>query len=145
MDEIDPILKKEVEENKTPSVQYIFFNKENAIHTFRFGLADIKNQTLVGENTTYNSYSITKTFTALAVLQLAEQNKVDIRQPIKDYLPEFPCSPDVTLHQLLSHSAGIPNPIPLSWIHLASEQSSFDGHQFFDNIFARIKKLNQNP
>jgi D-alanyl-D-alanine carboxypeptidase len=89
MHEIDHILKKEVEENKTPSVQYLLFNKDNVIHTFRFGLADIKNQTPVDENTTYNVYSVTKTFTALAILQLAEQNKVDIRKPIKDYLPGF--------------------------------------------------------
>jgi D-alanyl-D-alanine carboxypeptidase len=145
MDEIDDILKKEVEENKTPSVQYIFFNKDNVIHTSRFGLADIKNQATVDENTTYNAYSVTKTFTALAVLQLVEQNKVDIKQPIKDYLPEFPYTPDITVHQLLAHSAGIPNPIPLSWVHLASDHSSFDRNQFFNNIFAKNKKLKSKP
>src|SRR3954471_11273144 len=145
MDEIDHILKKEVEENKTPSVQYIFFKKDQVIHTSRFGLADIKKQTPVDENTTYNAYSVTKTFTALAVLQLAEKNNVDLQQPVKDYLPAFPYSKDITVHQLLTHSAGIPNPIPLSWIHLASEHASFNRNEFFNRVFAHNKKVKFKP
>lgn len=145
MDKIDHILRKEVEEHKTPSVQYILFNKDKMIHTFRFGLADIKNETPVNENTTYNAYSVTKTFTALAVLQLAEQNKVDIERPVKDYYSGFPYQSDITVHQLLAHSAGIPNPIPLSWLHLASEHSSFDRNRFFNNVFSKNKKLKSKP
>jgi len=44
MKEIDNILIKQVERNKTPSVQYIIFNTDSIIHRFQFGLADIKNK-----------------------------------------------------------------------------------------------------
>jgi CubicO group peptidase (beta-lactamase class C family) len=66
-------------------------------------------------------------------------------QPIKKYLPGFPYSSDITIRQLLSHSAGIPNPIPLKWIHLISEHKSFDRNQFFKEIFIKNNKARSNP
>ena len=129
--EIEKILTKQVEENKTPSVQYAIFNQDSVIHQFRHGFADMKQKLNVNENTTYNVYSVTKTFTALAVLQLAGQNKIDINQPAKKYLPAFPYSSTITVRQLLTHSAGIPNPIPINWIHLAEKHQSFNSSEFF--------------
>ncbi|MCC6384949.1 MAG: hypothetical protein LC117_09665 [Bacteroidia bacterium] len=41
--EIDGILTKQVEDNKTPSAQYAIFNADTIIHQFRLGYADIKN------------------------------------------------------------------------------------------------------
>lgn len=145
MNEVDNILIKQVEENKTPSVQYIIFNKDSIIHRFQFGFSDIKNKIETGENTTYNAYSVTKTFTALSILQLAEQKKLDIEQPVKKYLPEFPYSSEITIRQLMTHSAGIPNPIPLSWIHLADEHKSFDRTIFFSKIFIKNNKAKSKP
>src|SRR4030095_16030434 len=80
------------------------------------------------------------TFTALTVLQLAERELIDIDKPIKNYLPSFPYSAEITTRQVLSHSAGIPNPIPLSWIHLASEHAGFDRNIFFESIIEKHKK-----
>jgi CubicO group peptidase (beta-lactamase class C family) len=145
MNEIDNILIKQVEDNKTPSVQYVIFNKDSVIHRFQFGFSDIKNRQETGENTTYNAYSVTKTFTALAILQLAEQKKIDIEQPVKNYLPEFPYLAEITIRQLMTHSAGIPNPIPLSWVHLANEHKSFDRNIFFSQIFSDNNKTKSKP
>src|SRR5678809_725450 len=119
MNEIDNILIKQVQEGDTPSVQYYIFNKESVIHKFQDGFADIKSQIKTTVNTTYNAFSVTKTFTALSILQLAENKKLDIDHSVKTYLPDFPYSSEISVRQLMTHSAGIPNPIPLSWIHLA--------------------------
>lgn len=145
MNKVDNILIKQVEQNKTPSVQYIIFNKDHVIHSFQFGYSDVKNQQKTTENTTYNAYSVTKTFTALSILQLAEQNKLDINQSVKKYLPEFPYSSEITIRQLLTHSAGIPNPIPLSWIHLANEHKSFERTDFFTQVFIKNNKTKSKP
>lgn len=142
---IERILTKLVEVNKTPSVQYVIFNQDSVIYRFRLGYADIKNKLNVKESTTYNAYSVTKTFTALAVLQLAGKNKLDINQPAKRYLPEFTYSPAITVRQLLTHTAGIPNPIPLNWIHLAGEHQSFISREFFAPIFQKNKKTKFRP
>ncbi len=145
MNEIDNILTEQIEKTKTPSVQYVIFNKNNIIHKFQGGFADIKNKKKTTENTTYNAYSVTKTYTALAILQLAEQEKIDIEQPAINYLPEFPYPSEITIRQLLSHSSGIPNPIPLSWIHLADEHESFDRNTFFNQIFVKNNKTKSRP
>lgn len=143
--EIDQILTRQVEANKTPSVQYVIFNHDSLIHQFRLGYADIKNKLPVHESTTYHVYSVTKTITALAVLQLAGQNKIDLHQPVINYLPEFPYAAEITVQQLLTHSAGIPNPIPLSWIHLAAEHESFNRKAFFDPVFHKYKNTRSGP
>jgi D-alanyl-D-alanine carboxypeptidase len=145
MNKVDNILANQVKGHKTPSVQYAIFDKDKVIHAFRSGLADVKNQRKVNEQTTYHAYSITKTFTALAILQLAEQGTLDIDHSAKKYLPGFPYSPDITIRQLMTHSAGIPNPIPLSWIHLASEHNSFDRDRFFAQIFRKHNKTSSKP
>ena len=145
MKEIDTILNEHIKENKTPSVQYVFFDRDTIRYSFQSGLSDIKNQRKTTDNTTYNAYSVTKTFTALAILQLAEQEKLDIEHPIKNYLPEFPYPMEITIKQLMNHAAGIPNPVPLSWIHLVEDHQSFNTNGFFAAIFAKHKKTKARP
>jgi CubicO group peptidase (beta-lactamase class C family) len=143
--EIDLILTAQVEKHKTPSVQYIIFDKDRIIHRFQAGLADIKGQIEAVEPTTINAFSTTKTFTALAVLQLAEKNLLDIHDAVEGYLPAFPYSPDITIRQLLTHSSGIPNPNPLPWIHLEKKHQTFDRNKFFEEIFNKYKKTKSGP
>lgn len=143
--EADTILTNLIEHNRTPSVQYAFFTKDAVIHSYNAGRADILNNKKVTEATTCNIYSITKTFTALAVLQLAERKLLDIENPVKSYLPQFPYSSQITIKQLLSHSAGIPNPIPLSWVHLAEEHEGFDRDAFFNQIFHKHPHTKRKP
>ncbi|MDR2205887.1 MAG: beta-lactamase family protein, partial [Flavobacteriaceae bacterium] len=135
------ILSQEIENKKSPSVQYYFFNEDQIIETFQSGFADIANQKTADENITYNAFSVTKTFTALAVLQLAEQGKIDLDNPVIHYLPDFSYGSEITVKQILNHTSGIPNPIPLSWIHLAEEHSSFNRNNFFATVFKKKNNL----
>jgi len=145
MTNVDSILIEQIVDNKTPSVQYLFFNKDSIIHEFRKGFADIKNGIKTSAGTTYHAFSVTKTFTALAILQLAEQQKLDIRIPIINYLPQFPYPPEITVQQVMTHSAGIPNPIPLRWIHLAEEHRTFDRNDYFNRIMHKQNKAKSGP
>ena len=145
MHEIDSILTNLIEKNKTPSVQYFLFNKDSIIHKFIKGYADIKNKQLVDEYTTYRAFSMTKTFTALAILQLAEMGKFNIDDPIKQHLPDFPYSSGIKIWQLITHTAGVPNPNPLSWIHLPEEHKTFDRIQFFNQIFFKYNRTKSKP
>jgi len=145
MKEIDILLKRLIDENQTPSVQYIFFDWEKIIYESFHGYADISNRRKTGGNTTYNGYSVTKTFTALAVLQLAERGKLSIDDPVIKHLDNFPYDAGITVRQLLSHSAGLPNPLPLNWIHLAREHDSFDRNHFFNEVFKKNPRLKFRP
>ncbi|MBN8682595.1 MAG: beta-lactamase family protein [Chitinophagales bacterium] len=76
-----------------------------------FGLSDREQKTSNRPDTRYKIASITKAFTAVLILQLYEQGKLDLGQSIGAYWPEYkgPGRDSVTLHQLLTHSSGIQN------------------------------------
>ena len=78
------------------------------------GLADIDANTPVTEDTVFRIGSITKLFTAVAVMQLWEEGRVDLDAPANDYLRAYKLIPaeagwrPATLRHLLTHTAGIP-------------------------------------
>lgn len=145
MDEIEKILSDEVRKKRTPSIQYSVFDQNSIIKSYAFGFSDIENHKEAGAETTYNAYSVTKTFTALAILQLAQSGILNINDNVRDHLPDFPYNPAITIRQVLSHSAGIPNPIPLAWIHLPSENKTFNRDEFFNNILIKSRKSTHEP
>jgi CubicO group peptidase (beta-lactamase class C family) len=60
--------------------------------------------------TIFRIASITKQFTALAIVQLQEQGLLNIRETISKYLPNYPeTGKNITIHHLLTHTSGIPN------------------------------------
>jgi D-alanyl-D-alanine carboxypeptidase len=145
MNQIDDILNRLVQKGKTPSVQYLLFDQDKIIRQFRDGFADVANQKKANEETTYNAFSVTKTFTALAILQLAEKGKIDIDKSAANYINNFPYSGDITVRHLLTHTAGIPNPNPLPWIHPANEHQVFDRDAFFGQVFDKHNKVKSIP
>lgn len=145
MNSIHSLLQRDVESNKTPSVQYAFFDQNTIIYSFQNGLSDINQRKMVDAATTYNLFSITKTFTALAVLQLAQAGKVDLDAPMQKYLPWFPYGGQVTIEQVLQHVAGIPNPLPLRWTHLETEHKQFNRDLFFAGVFNKHDRLKFSP
>lgn len=76
-----------------------------------FGVAERAFNSAVTNDTKYQVCSITKTFTAVLVLQLVEQGKVDLNKKILDYLPDYKgeAGSKVTIHQLLNHTSGMKN------------------------------------
>jgi CubicO group peptidase (beta-lactamase class C family) len=73
-----------------------------------FGYADAQNKIPNSENTLFQIASVSKLFTAIAVLQLYESKKLDITDKFIKYFPDFPY-PDVTIKQILSNTSGIPD------------------------------------
>src|SRR5918995_3996426 len=82
------------------------------------GVADIASNTPVTQDTVFRIGSITKTFTAIAVMQLWEQGLVDLDAPANDYLRAYQLMPakeswrPATVRHLLTHTAGVPE-----WVH----------------------------
>ena len=74
------------------------------------GLADIEAGVPCTSGTRFQLCSVSKQFTAAAVLLLVESGSLDLREPVDRWLPETPPQwRQVTLHHLLSHTAGIPH------------------------------------
>lgn len=75
-----------------------------------YGLANIELKIPVSRNTVFRIASVTKNFTAAAVLRLADQGVIDLSQPANEYLPtDVPDFPGVSVHRLLNHTNGIPS------------------------------------
>lgn len=70
------------------------------------GYSNFSNKTLIQPETSIHLASISKTFTAMAALKLWEQDKLDIKAPVSQYLSQFPYK-EVTIEQLLSHRSGL--------------------------------------
>lgn len=67
-----------------------------------------KKKDSIDENTIFQLASLSKTFTAIAVLQLAENNYLQLEDTLQKYFPEFPY-PSIRIIDLLSHRSGVPN------------------------------------
>lgn len=74
-----------------------------------YGLANVEHQIPNSPQTVFRLGSITKQFTAVAILQLQEQGKLSVQDPISKYLPDYPQGDKITIHHLLTHTAGVPS------------------------------------
>jgi CubicO group peptidase (beta-lactamase class C family) len=72
-----------------------------------FGYADVKNKILVTPDTKFRIGSVTKQFTAAAILKLQENNLLSVNDKLSKYIPDFPRGNEVTIHHLLTHTSGI--------------------------------------
>ena len=82
----------------------------NLLYKNGFGKANMKNKIDFTPSTSCYIASLTKQFTAMGIMILAEQHKLDYNDPLSKYFPQFPPYADkVTLKHLLNHISGIPD------------------------------------
>jgi CubicO group peptidase (beta-lactamase class C family) len=74
-----------------------------------YGMANLEHEVLNTSQTKFRIASVTKPFTAAAILKLQEQGLLDVQRPISDHLPDYPNSEQITIHHLLTFTAGIPD------------------------------------
>lgn len=89
--------------------------KGRAVLTRAYGSSDVVANTPLATDDVFRIGSITKTFTAAAVLKLAAQGKLTLDDPILKYVPELAHGEGVTLRHLLSHTSGIPSFTAAPW------------------------------
>lgn len=95
--------------DQTPGIS-VGFIKDDFTWSRGFGYADLENRVPAKPESSYRMASITKTFTAFAVLQLVETRKMDLDAEIQAYVPYFPQKKwPITIRQLLGHLGGIPH------------------------------------
>jgi CubicO group peptidase (beta-lactamase class C family) len=95
-----------VADNKEINGNLLIAENGKVIYKRSFGYADFETKRLNAENSEFNLASVSKTFTAVAVLQLKEKGKLSLDDKFVKYFPEFPY-PEITIRQMLSHSSGL--------------------------------------
>ncbi len=105
---IERMIAEEMERNGAPGVAVAIKQDGRVVLAKGFGFADVENKVPFTTNTVSRIGSISKTFTALAVLQLVEQGKIKLDDEVQVYVPSFPKkSAPITIRQLLGHQGGI--------------------------------------
>jgi CubicO group peptidase (beta-lactamase class C family) len=80
-----------------------------AVHSRAYGLANVEKGLANTPRTKFRLASVSKSFTALLVLQLVEQGRVSLDDPLQKYLPGIAGGDVMTIRHLLSHTAGMPD------------------------------------
>lgn len=80
------------------------------VYSRGFGRADRNETAAPGPDTSFRIGSVTKQFTAVAILRLQQQGKLRVTDTVRMHLPDYPDTGDrITIHHLLTHTSGIPN------------------------------------
>ena len=75
-----------------------------------YGLADLETRVPCSTNTSFRLASVTKQFTAMAILILAERKQLSLEERLTDFFAEFPAyGRGITVRQLLNHTSGLPD------------------------------------
>lgn len=124
--EVETYVRAVVRDGDPPSVSVAVVDHDRLVYERAFGLADGPRQIAATPDTTYRWFSVTKLFTAVAILQLVEDGRVQLDAPVARYLPMVKevygaHAGSITIERLLSHSSGVGdvgNDI-VSWVHVA--------------------------
>ncbi|MDJ0703295.1 MAG: serine hydrolase [Leptolyngbyaceae cyanobacterium MO_188.B28] len=100
----------------------IVAHADEIVFTQGYGMASLEHQAANSPQTRFRLGSVTKQFTAAAILQLQDRGLLDVQASVATYLPDYPNGDRISLHHLLTHTAGIPNltsfPDYLEWMRL---------------------------
>lgn len=116
---IDSLYKDYAEKNHIPGMAFAIVSDGRLVHTGAFGYTDIQKKTPVTARSVFRIASMTKSFTAMAILSLRDAGKLNLDDPVYKYIPEIKQirpltedSPPITIRHLLTHSAGFPEDNP---------------------------------
>lgn len=133
-----------VAHSSVPGLQYLALDRDHTLFEYAGGWADIRHRRPMAPDTTMMAYSMSKVITAVAVLQLVAAGKVALDDPVARY-HTTPYGPGITVRHLLAHLSGIPNPIPLRWVHAAAQHAGFDEHAALDAQLRAHPRLASTP
>lgn len=105
--QVDDLL-KEAYPSDGPGVSFLIAKDGKPIYQKAFGLADLELKVPMTPQNVFEIGSISKQFTAVAVLMLEEQGKLKVDDDLTKYIPDYPTNgKKITIHNLLNHTSGI--------------------------------------
>lgn len=151
--EFNMYLEELVNSGSPQGLSILIVKNDSIVYSKGFGWADEPNNIKATPETVYHWWSITKIPTAIAVLQLAEQSKLELDDAVSKYLPFFEVTyPSdkkniITIGHLLNHSSGIPDASGLElaeWIHHDTDPS-LNQTDLIEKVFPEYSTLKFEP
>jgi CubicO group peptidase (beta-lactamase class C family) len=117
--EIEAFVEQEMAEQGIPGVSIGIVKDGEVAYVKGFGVADVDSGEPITSQSLFHLASVSKTAVATALLQLVEQGKVDLDDPVVDYLPYFELADErfsqITIRQMLSHTSGMGDVADYEW------------------------------
>ena len=149
--DLERFLMQLVAAGEPPALSLVVVKDDKIVYNRAFGLADGPKQLAATPETTYHWWSMTKIVTAIAILQLNEAGKLQLDDPVTNYLPEFKVQypagnkHPITIRHLLNHSSGLPDTVPamIGWVHYQDQW--VDQRQLLKQHLPHFNKLAFTP
>lgn len=104
---IDQVVLTEIKDKNGPGGVFMVAKDGKVIYQNSFGKANLELNIDLDTGFVFQIGSMTKQFTAIAILMLEEQGRLSIKDPVSKYIPDFPNGNNITIHHLLTHTSGI--------------------------------------
>lgn len=135
-----------IKEGTIPGIQYIVVNATSTQFQYSGGVLDVSEPSAkVHDDSKFLSSSSTEVLTGVAIWKLRETKKLQLDDPLSKYYSKHPYGDQVTIRHLLNHSSGIPNPIPVGWLHVGNDGSTFDEDKALQETLKDYPKLQFTP
>lgn len=122
---LDKIINNYLKSNQIPGAVIGVYYKDSLVHLNAYGLSDVQNNSEVNNSTSFELGSLTKQFTACAILKLYQEQKLNIEDYLYTHFPECPEHwKEIKIKHLLWHTSGLPGMFP----HDDYIQNSFTGY-----------------
>lgn len=118
-----------------PGCQLLVARHGQVIYQKATGSADLELNVPLSSNMIFNLASITKQFTAVAILQLQEKGKLSVYDSLQKYIPDFPSKGHkITIEHLLTHTSGIKDYLQLNYSARNMERWDFTPRELIDGF-----------
>ncbi len=121
---LDEALQEIYTREDLPGFTALVCRRGETVRSQSYGYADLETGRPAGDRTIYHLGSVTKVFTAIMLMQLREDGRLDLDDPLAKFLPgaRKGAWPAVTLRRLASHTAGLPMMPPLESLTEAMQE-----------------------
>jgi CubicO group peptidase (beta-lactamase class C family) len=113
---LDTFVEAYMREMNAPGMTLVLADRSGIQRETAYGFADVEGHVNMSSRQQFEIGSIGKSFTAISLLQLVDEGKLDLHKPILEYLPWFRMTSSfspITTHHLLTHSSGLPGIPPV--------------------------------
>jgi CubicO group peptidase (beta-lactamase class C family) len=126
--EIETFLQSLIDNGGIPGITIAVTVDQDIVYANGFGVTNFDTKKKLEPKNTFHIASVSKTFTATAVMQLHEKGKIDINKPLITYLPYFNLKDerykDITIKQMLNHTSGMPDVDDYEWEKAVSDEGA---------------------
>jgi CubicO group peptidase (beta-lactamase class C family) len=118
-EKVDPLIQQVMKSYDLPGLAVAIVKDNKIVYAKGFGVKNLKTKEPITTKSLFHMASVSKPFSATAIMQFVEQGKVKLDDPVVKYLPYFKINDErykaITIRQMLSHISGMPDVRDYQW------------------------------